>query len=265
MRQSLHLLALAALASASVIAPAHGQPSPASPQAPALPSQAPAGPGRLSDLLATYRQELKKIHEPLLTSYLASLQQFARSSAASDLPAIEAEMARVRDLMAGGAVLDLAVVSAALNAPEKTGAMPKNMPVGTEIAGALILSAAQATGFVPTGVLPETLALGSGSWPVAALPAGTYDLLVQYSCESVPEGARLRASLGSHEIETDLSPDRATRSILDFRVLRAGRLQVTAPLVNDSLRLQFLPEAAKTFRVQRVILAARPKATLKKP
>lgn len=258
MNRALLTLSLATLASACPLATALAQ-------APVPAAQAPAGMARLKDFQTTYRQELKKIHEPLLTTYLASLRQLARSSPASDASAIEEEIARVQKLIAGGAVLDLAVVSAALNAPGKAGPMPKNMPAGTEAADALILTASQARNFTPTGVLPETLALGSGSWPVTTLPAGHYDLLVQYACVGVPEGARLRATLGALEIETTLAPERATRSILDFRVLRVGRFQVTTPLVNESLNLRFLPEAASAFRVQRVILSARPKPAAKKP
>jgi hypothetical protein len=261
MKHALRKSVLATLASAGLLAPALAQQSSASPQAPA----SPAGPARLKDFQATYRQELKKIHEPLLASYLDSLQQLARSLDAAAMPAIEAEISRVRKLIAGGAVLDLAVVSAALDAPEKAGFMPKNMPAGAEIADALILSASQAAGFVPSGVLPETLALGRGSWAVAALPAGSYDLLVQYACVSVPDGARLRASLGTQVIETTLGPERGTRSILDFRVLRVGRLQATAPLTNESLNLQFLPESAGGFRVQRVILSPKAKPAVKRP
>lgn len=264
MNRALLRFSLATLAACGSLAPAGAQ-SPASPQTTAPAAQAPAGVARLKDFQATYRQELKKIHEPLLKSYLASLQQLARYAPAADAPAIEEEIARVQKLIADGAALDLAVVSAALNTPEKADPMPRNMPAGTEAADALILTAAQAKGFTPTGVLPETLPLGSGSWPVTTLPAGHYDLLVQYACASVPEGARLRATLGELEIETTLAPERATRSILDFRVLRVGRLQVTAPLVNESLNLQFLPEAAGAFRVQRVILSARPKPAPKRP
>lgn len=225
-----------------------------------LPSQIPGGPTRLKDFRETYRQELKKIHEPLLNNYLASLQLLARSSPAAEQPAIQEEIARVQKLIAGGAVLDLAVVSAALNAPDKAGSMPRTMPAGVEIAGALVLSAAQATGFTATGVVPETLALGSGSWPVTALPAGSYDVLVQYACTSLAEGARLKATLGSIESEVVLNPERVTRTILDFRVLRIGRLQVAAPLVNETLTLELLPASAGTLRVQRVILAAKGKA-----
>jgi hypothetical protein len=214
-------------------------------------------PVRLQEYEATFQQELRKIHAPLLSGYLLSLQTLARTASPAEQPAVQAEIVRVQKLIASGTALDLAIVAAALKNTGTPVALPADLS-GLRDAGAVLeLKAEQALEFSPTGVYPETLPLGTASWNVSTLAAGGYEVLVQYACPALPAGQfTLSAAIGPHKTETVLKPARVTKSALDFKILRLGRLQISETLANETLKLTLSPPAADTpFRIQRLILA----------
>jgi hypothetical protein len=222
-----------------------------------------AAPVGLQDFEVTFNQELKKIHAPLLSGYLLSLQALLRSAGPTERPAVQAEIVRVQKLIASGAAMDLALVAEALkNTTPGAAALPVGL-AGMRAAGAVLeLKAEQAVEFSPTGVSPETLLLGSASWGAGGLAAGDYEVLAQYSCPNLSaDPAVLRVALGAHAVEMPLKADRATKSGLDFKILRIGRLHLPEPAANEMIKLTLAGPKEVQFRVQRLILARKQEKT----
>lgn len=214
-------------------------------------------PARLRDLEATYQQELRRIQVPLLTEYAARLEQLAAVSTPAETPAIRSEIARVKKLITEGGVVDLRMANAAL-----AGAPPTPPPAGpkSNAPPSLVLEAAQASNFVPTGENPPAIALGEAAWTVPQIREGSYDLIVQYACTGVTEPAIIRISIGDHEFDFDLQPNKVTREASQFRLMRIGRLKIDRDLPDTQLRVGLKADKSVVFRLRQLIITeARPK------
>ena len=206
---------------------------------------------RLRDFEATYLQELRRIQVPLISQYAARLQQLALSAPLADRPAIRAEIERVQQLIAAGGVVDLQ--STAVASAETTKPRTEESKFGR--GAVLVLKPEQARGFAasadhagvelnPAGVV----------WPISALPAGSYEVFVLYSCADVKAGGTVSISLGGETFERSIEITEATKPGR-VRPLRLGRLKLASELKEGELEISLQPADMTGFYLQQITLA----------
>lgn len=219
------------------------------------PTTAPAieAPGveRFRSFEHTYQEGLKRIHLPLLTSYLTHLNQLAAASKEPD-PALEKEIAFVQRTMAEGGLIDLT----RLGLPEAQAIESSPAPViaGSPPGAVLVLKAENAKGGTLSKSIPPALSLGEASWPIERLSKGEYEVLALYCLPSVVEGASLSVSLGLDTFTHELSKDRTTKPD-QFRILRLGRLKLNQDTVSGTFSVALVPASASGFQIRQIIIA----------
>lgn len=218
---------------------------------------APQSATRLQQMESIYQKELSARHIPLLGKYLLELQR--QAAAATDKTAYNAEIARVQQIINSGGVLDLIATQ---QAQSGTMPMPASMPapVPPEQKQALItLSPALAQEVVPQPPADSpTATVGEIAWRMEFIAAGTYDILLHYSCPDLKEPLKLRIEYNGQVIEKDLEADRATSSAQSFRILRLGSLTLTSDLRGETLRL-IAGDKASPQLILKSLLITRPR------
>lgn len=189
---------------------------------------------RLQQMEEIYQKELSSRHIPLLGKYLVELQR--QAATLSDKAAYESEIARVQQIISAGGVVDLI---AAQQAQSGGVPMPAPAPVPTERKQALIaLSPALAQSLAPAAAANSaTTLLGEGTWRIELIAAGTYDVLLHYSCPELKEPLPVKVEFGGQLVEKALEPGRATKDAQTFRIFRLGSLTVTGDRRGETLRL----------------------------
>ncbi|HEY1051688.1 MAG TPA: hypothetical protein VGE39_18075 [Prosthecobacter sp.] len=189
---------------------------------------------RLQQMEEIYQKELSSRHIPLLGKYLVELQR--QAATLSDKAAYESEIARVQQIISAGGVVDLI---AAQQAQSGGVPMPAPAPVPTERKQALIaLSPALAQSLAPAAAANSaTTLLGEGTWRIELIAAGSYDVLLHYSCPELKEPLPVKVEFGGQLVEKALEPGRATKDAQTFRIFRLGSLTVTGDRRGETLRL----------------------------
>ena len=196
---------------------------------------APAAVSRLQQMESIYQKELSARHIPLLGKYLTELQRLAATAA--DRKLYDAEIARIQQVISSGGALDLIALQKSQSG-EMPMPAPAPMPVPLERKEALIaLSPALAQSLVPSAP-PDAAAatLGEAEWRIAAINAGTYDVLLHYSCVELATPLPLKVEFAGQKIEKTLESDRATKDGQTFRILRLGSLTLTGDHRGETLR-----------------------------
>ncbi|MGV3661178.1 MAG: hypothetical protein ACO1TE_13410 [Prosthecobacter sp.] len=209
---------------------------------------------RLQQMEEIYQKELSSRHIPLLGRYLVELQrQAAAAVAAADKTAYESEIARVQQIISAGGVVDLI---AAQQAQSGGVPMPAPAPVPTERKQALIaLSPALAQSLAPAAAANSaTAVLGEGAWRIELIAAGTYDVLLHYSCPDLKEPLPVQVEFGGHVVEKVLEPARATKDAQTFRIYRLGSLTLTGDRRGETLRLTAGDKAAPKLILKSLLI-----------
>lgn len=198
----------------------------------------PAAPAtRLQQMESIYQKELSSRHIPLLGKYLVELQR--QAAAATDKTPYQTEIARVQQIISAGGVVDLIAAQ-----QPQSGAAAMPLPAAQEPAptgrkqALLSLAPASAQSLVPAaGPNSSTATLGEAEWRVELLAAGTYDVLLHYSCPEISTPLPVSVEFAGEKVERILDVDRATKDAQTFRILRLGSLTLTGDHRGETLRL----------------------------
>lgn len=220
----------------------------------AQPSQEPAsGIARLRDFEATYQSGLQTIQKPLLNSYVQRLQQLATASTPTDQPAIQAELSRVKKIIAAGGIIDLRSAGATQSEPASPRVSPGLKPGLKGPPGSvLVLKPDAAKG---PAVLGSTLTLGKAEWTVEHLDAGTYEITVLGSFPPFTGTASITASLDGEEMTKELSTANAAGMPGQFPMLRLGRFQFAKDVENKDLKIELKAAGLPGVQVRQVVIS----------
>lgn len=239
------------------------QPAATAPAPPPASAAVPQSATRLQQMETIYQKELSTRHIPLLGKYLLELQRLA--AAASDKTAYTAEIARVQQIINSGGALDLIATQQA-----QAGAMPMPTPmpapVPPEQKQALITLAPALAQAVAPQPPPDsqTATIGEIAWRMEFIAAGTYDILLHYSCPDLKAPLPIRIECNGQVIEKDLEVQRATSSAQTFRILRLGSLTLTSDLRGETLRLTAGDKASPQL-ILKSLLITRPRPSAPTP
>jgi hypothetical protein len=176
---------------------------------------------RLQKLELTYQDNLRKVQAPLLQQYLTELKALQAKAAPSEAAAIEAEIAQVQKLVASGGLVDL--LPARPDATDTKGKSPGIV---------FTLDPHEAR---PPQVGDAPVPVGEASWSLSRLPAGNYDLIAHYACPALPPGATIEISFGDEKVTREIKPSHITLNGDTFRVMRLGRLKVSADTLGQAI------------------------------
>lgn len=196
----------------------------------------PAAPAtRLQQMESIYQKELSSRHIPLLGKYLVELQR--QAAAATDKTPYQTEIARVQQIISAGGVVDLIAAQQPQSGAVPLPPSPPPMPPERK-QSLLSLAPALAQSLVPAAAPNSTNAtLGEAEWRVELLAAGTYDVLLQYSCPESAVPLSVSVEFAGEKVERTLDADRATKDAQTFRILRLGSLTLTGDHRGETLRL----------------------------
>lgn len=196
----------------------------------------PAAPAtRLQQMESIYQKELSSRHIPLLGKYLVELQR--QAAAATDKTPYQTEIARVQQIISAGGVVDLIAAQQPQSGAVPLPPSPPPMPPERKQA-LLSLSPALAQSLVPAAAPNSANAtLGEAEWRIELLAAGTYDVLLQYSCPESAVPLSVSIEFAGEKVERILDADRATKDAQTFRILRLSSLTLTGDHRGETLRL----------------------------
>jgi hypothetical protein len=210
-------------------------------------SQDPGSLSKIAQMEQTYRESLKARHLPLIQSYVAELRQLqARATTVEDKTAYGEEIARIAKMFNEGGVV----------MPRELGAAPKPklMVENAAISGAVFsLDPHEAEPAPPAGA--KQMSLGSAAWTLSRLPAGSYDVVAEYTCPEVPNGGEIIVSFGSLREKRSLAMHHATKDGTTFRLLRLGRLVVEEEVLGGRVTVSAAPGVEPWFTVRRILIA----------
>ncbi|MEZ5388017.1 MAG: hypothetical protein R3F13_21120 [Prosthecobacter sp.] len=222
-------------------------------------TSAPTHTTRLQQMEAIYQKELSARHIPLLGKYLTELQRHRAAATADELPAYDAEIARIQEVISSGGVLDLIATQ---QSPTGQLPMPTPMPAPTasERKDALIvLTPALATRIAPA--LPDgatTATASAAEWRIDNTEAGTYDVLIHYSAPELSAPLIIRVEYAGQTIEKEMETSRVTKDAESFRIFRLGTLALTADQRGETLRLT-VGDAKQSALILKSVLITKPR------
>lgn len=259
MRLHLPILSWCMIAAQSVTLSAVAQTTPAIPLlVKSAPVEASAPDSKLRQMEVIYQQQLRARHLPVLSRYLTELQ--SQAAKATDPIALKAEIQRVQSLIAAGGMVDLQAISQELNPtvpPASIAAMP--MPSAPRAARAVTtLTPAFASNIqpVPEGsASPEAAAIGLIEWRIETLPAGKYDLVIQYACPVAQTEIQVQAEFAGNIISKKLDASKTTKDSTSYRLLRLGQISLDKDVAGGTLRLSAGTPDSKTVLVRNFVIA----------
>lgn len=213
------------------------------------PEVGPPPPSRLQTMEAIYQKNLKAAQAPLLKEYLADLNALLLRAPAADAPAINAEIARANKMIASG-VIEFA--SAKPAAPPTT--------VGRPLPSSGVVFSLDPNEAEPAQPADGAVPIGSASWTLSLLPAGTYEIIAQYSCTTLPIGsAKVKLDYHGNTFTRELKANHLTAKDGSFRVMRLGQITLTEDVKLEKVTLSAV-EAGEPWFFVKHILIAKPKA-----
>jgi hypothetical protein len=242
--------ALSNLLSLLLPAPLMAQTAPLSPPTP---------PAQWLQLEATYQNELKKIHVPLLSAYVNDLQRLAASSSnAETTVAIEKELQYLQSVISSGGVIDLNQLATDLNR-EKSPPPPLTPRQATN--ALLVLNPIQATSTAPpttpAAVTPDAVEFTHITWLIEALPKGSYDVIAQCSVIAVPPSGDLELSFAKNRLTFPLEKRHLAPKPDSFRLLKLGTLELPIDVKDSPIELHAPKDSQIKIR-QLLITQAKP-------
>ncbi len=193
---------------------------------------------RLRQMESIYQQQLRARHIPLLGLYLTDLQ--AHAAKASDPAPFRAEIDRVQAIISGGGVVDLSAAVQTLQASTEI-PVPTPMPMPRKSSQGLVMltaDLARSISPLPAGsASPNAAAVGQIEWLIETLPAGSYEMVLQYACPDLAGPLSLSVEYGGQKLEAALDKDKGTQNARTFRILRLGQMTLAAETKGQILRL----------------------------
>lgn len=202
----------------------------------------------LDQMEAIYRRELSERHIPLISRYLIELQR--QAAIATDPAPWRQEIVRVQELLKTGGVIDLAMARAAIDniaAPMLPAPSPREA-----VRAALTLAPAQATGSLAAA--GQAVPVGEIRWLVEFLPAGAYDVHIQYACPAISSALPLRMTLAGGMVEAVIDSTRLTKDAQTFRVLKVGRITLPAEVRGQTLTFTCDDKSSTALRLKQLII-----------
>lgn len=213
------------------------------------PEVGPPTPSRLQAMEAIYQKNLKAAQAPLLKEYLADLNALLLRAPAADAPAINAEIARVNKMIANGVI-------------EFSAAKPSAPPtkVGRPLPSSGVVFSLDPNEAEPPQPADGVVPIGSASWTLSLLPAGTYEIIAQYVCTTLPTGtAKLKLDYHGNSFVRELKATHLTSKDGTYRVMRLGQITLTEDVKLEKVTLSTV-EAGEPWFFIKHILIAKPKA-----
>jgi len=200
---------------------------------PAAAQQPAATPLTLEQMEAIYQRELSARHIPLISRYMLDLQR--QQAASTDSKLYLDEVAQLMILLKANGVVDLhdartalqngaTSLPVAVNAAPAAGPLP---PAASSAAPALHFRTVQATGATAA---TESMRLGRIEWIANALPAGEYDVRLEYSAPALTGPLTLAVQAGTTSLSAALPAARATPDEKTFRFFKIGRMKLESPV-----------------------------------
>ena len=209
---------------------------------------------KLRQMETIYQQQLRARHIPVLGRYLTELQK--QAATATDPKLYTAEIQRVQAMISAGGVLNLNSVMRELN-PETAPAA--SAPAAIRLARAvttLTPAFARSIQPVPEGsASPDAAAIGQIEWRIETLPAGTYDLVIQYACPTAKSDLLIEATFAGKKISKNLDPSKATKDITSYRLLRLGQMTLDKTTSGETLKLTAGVAGSSSFFVRNFVIA----------
>jgi len=222
-------------------------------QTPATPAPAdqpsPGGASKLATLEATYLENLRKLHAPVLQDYHRHLellkQQFSSSGRYDDMKKADAELAKVKQIMSSTGVLPyncLLPPPAAPIVPEPAPASDATAPVPRPDRPVPVLSlkSSEATNAAAAGpgIAVNGMPLGTVEWKVASLPAGIYELRMVFGSAQLPAAETVTVLFCGQQLNVAITPERAAGNGAEIQIMRLGQITLERDAMNESLILQ---------------------------
>jgi hypothetical protein len=211
-------------------------------------------------LEATYQNELKKIHIPLLSSYINELTRLAaQSHSAEATVAINRELKEMQAVITAGGVVDLSrplgtqETQAASNTPSAPS--PKN-----DSLLALSPGTAKTITPAPNPPTPPTVTVQKISWLIAALPAGKYEVICQGAVTALETPANLTLQIGDQLLKFPLAKRHVATDSNNLRLIRIGTIDLPTDATQLPLDLAIDSQASNLILRQLLFTrAATPK------
>lgn len=208
-----------------------------------------APPSKLEQMEATYRENLKARHLPLIQSYFAELRNAqARATTVAEKTAYGEEMARVAKLVTEGGII-WPRMDEATPTPQSLPAAESSQRSG------VVFSMDPHETDPPQPAGAETVPLGSATWTLSRLPAGTYEVVAEYICPVVPESAEIRIHFAGLEEKRSVKAGSATKDSNTVRLMRLGRLVIKEEILGGRITVTASPGPDAWFSVRRILIS----------
>jgi hypothetical protein len=199
------------------------------------PAAATTKPLTLEQMEAIYQRELSSRHIPLISRYLQEIQRL--QAASTDPKPYLDEIASVILILKANGVIDLQAARAAT-----TEGAPSTAPTAMPMSAAAPVTPIREWKLLPAQALQatpaaETAKIGRIEWKAPELPAGTYDVHIEYSATGFKTPIELELALGSQNLTSRLPTVRATKNEKTFGVFKIGRMKLTAAVSGQTLSL----------------------------
>ena len=210
---------------------------------------------RLRQMETIYQLQLRAKHIPILSKYITDLQKLAAQ--ASDPKPYQNEIQRIQGIISNGAVVDLAAAVQSLKTPSE---MPVAQPMPALVKNSrafIALTPALARSIIPTpssSASPEAAAVGEIDWRIESLPAGTYDIVLNYACPSLTQPLAVQVSLAGEKAEASLDSSKTTANATTYGVMRLGQITLSAEAKGETLRLSAGDRVSSELLVKQLVI-----------
>jgi hypothetical protein len=224
---------------------------------------------RLQALETTYQTNLRKLHGPILLDYLRELEQLKQRLTVKDrlieAKQADTEISRVKQLVATTGALEPLPPRKEPPPPELAGPADKNRrPPPRPPQDAIVLSAedAKVSSGLGTTLVKDSptkaVLLGTATWKVPTVTAGTYDLVAVYSCAKLEPPRSVTVRFAGNEVKRPLSNNQITATEDTFRILRIGQITLDKEVSNEELTIE-LDQPDKPVLWVRSLAISKPK------
>lgn len=227
-------------------------------QAPLSDAEPPVPLSKLEQMEATYRESLRARHLPLIQSYFAELRAAqAKAATVAEKTAYGEEMARIAKLVNEGGIIWPRIED------PSPATQPAPVPDASQRSGVVFsMDPHETDPPQPTGA--QSVPLGSATWTLSRLPAGTYELVAEYTCPVVPEGGEIHISFAGLEEKKSVKSGNVTKDANTVRLMRLGKLVVKEEVLGGRITVSASPGPEAWFSVRRILIA-RPEKRLPGP
>ncbi|SKB08792.1 hypothetical protein SAMN02745166_05027 [Prosthecobacter debontii] len=217
---------------------------------------------RLRQMETIYQMQLRTKHLPLLSKYIVDLQKLAAQ--APDPKPYQQEIERMQAILNSGGVIDLTAAFQSLKAPADA-PVQQPPPMPTRSSGAFIaLTPALARSISPipdSSASPEAAAVGEIDWRIEAIPAGTYDIVLNYACPTLTQPMVIQVSLAGERLSATLNSTKMTPSATTYGLLRLGQITLASDVKGESLKLSAGGPASSELLLRQLVVTKAKAAT----